>query len=366
MSSKKSLESFADEQAQARFVENQEIARKLRAVTAELGEIRADRDHLKAEAETLQRIHDAAVTMTPKPDWLNPRSSPSGRRVATAIPFLSDFHAGEVVRPKEMGGSNAYNLRIAELRLHAFFVNTIELCRDWFTGYDYDGIAFPLGGDLVSGSIHDELRDTDELSVLDSTLWVAERLAAGINLWAEEFGKVHVIAVAGNHGRDSARPRYKGRANHNADIHIARIMARINADERVTYHIPETIDAQFSVYSTRFNLVHGEEYSRTNPGTSEIGSLGPVKRGTMRSGRAKEAEGRPFDINLVAHNHQLVYAPSQGFVMNGSVVGYNEYARGLSLKPEPPQQALFIVDPEHGPTLHAPIHLMDRAAEGWA
>jgi hypothetical protein len=37
----------------------------------------------------------------------------------------------------------------------------------------------------------------------------------------------------------------------------------------------------------------------------------------------------------------------------------------LSLKPEPAQQALFVVDPEHGPTLHAPILLQDRKAEGW-
>jgi hypothetical protein len=360
------LEAFADAQAQARFVENQDIARRLRAVTTELGEVTADRNRLGTENTALHRVMDAAVNLTPKPDWLRPRKgNRKGKRRVTLVADLSDLHAGEVVRPEEMGGFNAYNLRIADLRLRAFFANTIELSRDYFAGFEYDGIVLPLGGDLVSGSIHDELRETDELSVFDSTLWVAERLLAGLPSWVEAFGSVHVVSVPGNHGRDSKVPRYKGRSAHNADTHIARMLSMSWRGDGVTFDIPETLDASFGVYSTRFHSVHGDEYQKNNPGVAEIGSLGPVKRGTLRASRAAQAEGRPFDVNLVAHFHQLVYAPNQGFVMNGSVKGYDEYARGLSLKPEPPQQALWVVDPEYGCTLHAPIHLMDREAEGW-
>ena len=360
------LESYADAREQARFVENQELARKLRAVTAELGEVSNDRNRLAQENSALHAVQDAAVNLTPRPNWLEPRkANAKGKRRVTLVADLSDLHAGEIVRPEEMGGFNAYNLRIADIRLKAFFANVVELSRDWFAGVEYDGIVLPLGGDLVSGSIHDELRETDELSVFDSTLWVAERLLAGLEVWAEAFGTVHVVSVPGNHGRDQKIPRYKGRSAHNADTHIARMLAMSWKGSGVTFDIPETIDAGFEVYSTRFAMVHGEEYQKNNPGTSEIGSLGPVKRGTLRASRAKQAEGRPFDVNLVAHFHQRVYAPDQGFVMNGSVKGYDEYARGLSLKPEVPQQVLFVVDPEHGPTIDAPIHLMDRKAEGW-
>lgn len=360
------LEGFADRREHERFKENQEIARALRAVRTELGEVTADRNRLADENAALQRVQDAAVSLTPKPGWLEPRkANAKGKRRVTLVADLSDLHAGEVVRPQEMGDFNAYNLRIADLRLQAFFQNAVELSRDYFAGFEYDGIVLPLGGDLVSGSIHDELRETDELSVFDSTLWVAERLLAGLPLWVEAFGHVHVVSVPGNHGRDSKVPRYKGRSSHNADTHIARMVSMSWRGDGVTFDIPETLDASFSVYGTRFHSVHGEEYQKNNPGTSEIGSLGPVKRGTLRDSRAKQAEGRPFDVNLVAHFHQLVNAPNQGFVMNGSVKGYDEYARGLSLKPEPPQQALFVVDPEHGPTLNAPIHLLDRKVEGW-
>ena len=360
------LEQYADQRVQAQFTENQEIARKLRAVTAQLGEVTAERNRLAESLAAIQAVHEATLTLTPEPDWLKPRKASKAKRVSL-VAFLSDLHAGEVVRPEEMGGFNAYNLRIADLRLQAFFEGIIRHSRDW--PLEYDGLVLNLGGDLISGSIHDELRETDELSVLDSTLWVAPRLVAGIEKLAELFN-VHVVSEPGNHGRDHKIPRYKGRSAHNADTHIARMLAlfwqqRNPSANSVTFDIPETIDADFAVYGSRFSSEHGENYQRNNPGTAEIGSIGPVKRGSLRKARAKAQEGHPFDYFLVAHYHQLVYAPSQGFVMNGSVKGYDEYARGLALKPEPPQQALFVVEPEHGPTLHTPLLLMDRKAEGW-
>lgn len=367
MTSGKSLSDFADDREHARFTENQELARKLRAVTAELGEVTAERNRLAESNAALERVYDAALTLTPDPEWLRPRKASSASRV-TLVPFLSDLHAGEVVRAEEMGGSNAYNLRIADQRLERFFDKVIRRSRDW-TGLEYDGVVLPLGGDLVSGSIHDELRETDELSVLDSTLWVAQRLVSGLEKWAEVFPAIHVVKSDGNHGRDHKVPRYKGRSAHNADTHIAKIVALVwalkNATGNVTFDIPETFDAQFSIYRTRFSLEHGEEFQRNNPGTAEIGMLGPAKRGHLRKNRAMSALGQPLDVLLLAHFHQLVYAPNQGFIANGSVKGYDEYARGLSLKPEPAQQALFVIDPDHGPTLHVPLLLADRKSEGW-
>lgn len=363
----KGLDAFADERAQATFTENQEIARKLRAVTAQLGEVTAERNRLSESNAALQRIYDEALNLTPDPDWLQPRKPSKAKRV-TAVTFLSDLHAGEVVRPEEMGGSNAYNLRIADLRLQRFFDEAIRQAREW-SGLEYDGLVLPLGGDLVSGAIHDELRETDELSVLDSTLWVAQRLVTGIEKLAEEFGNVHVIKSDGNHGRDQKKPRYKGRSAHNADTHIAKMVAMVwalkNASGSVTFDIPESYDAQFSVYDWCFSLEHGEEFQKNNPGTAEIGMLGPAKRGHLRKRSALARIGQRLDFVLMAHFHQLVYAPNRGFIANGSVKGWDEYARGKSLEPEPAQQALFIVDPAHGPTLHVPLLLTDRSAEAW-
>lgn len=364
---KPSLEEYAEDATQAQFAENQRLGRQLRAARAELSKERAGRIHAEEALSGLEKVYAEAVQLEPKPDWLRPATPRADRNRATLVAVLSDIHAGEVVRPEEMGGYNAFNLEIAEKRLRRFFEETIELARSYIAGVDYDGITLVLGGDMVSGDIHDELQQTNELSVLDTTLWVAPRLVAGIERWAEEFGAVHVVSVPGNHGRDSKVPRHKKRSAHNADTHIAKMAAlyysQANPNGAVTFDIPDSYDATFSIYEHSFAVEHGDNLRFT--GVSEIGALGPVKRGTLRKARAKQEEGDPFDYLLVGHFHQLVYAPNQGFVMNGTLKGYDEFAKAWSLKPEPPQQALFVVSPEYGAGGHMPIVVGKRDDEGW-
>lgn len=368
---KRSLEEFAGEYGKARFAENQEIRRELNTVRAAYGSLKAEHVRATEELEALERVYDEALILTPEPGWLKPpkKKTKADEHRGTLVAFLSDLHAGEVVNAEEMGGYNAYNLDIADRRLRRFFDKTTSLAREYLAGVSYDGIVLALGGDLVSGDIHDELEQTNELSVLDTTLWVAPRLVAGIERWAEEFGSVHIVSAPGNHGRDSKIPRHKGRSAHNADTHIAKMAAMSFARSNpagggsVTFDIPESFDVDFDVYGRRFTMEHGDNLRFS--GTSEIGALGPVKRGSLRKARARLEEGRPFEVMLVGHFHQLVSAPSQGFVMNGSVKGFDEYARSWSLKPEPPQQALFVTTPEHGPTVHTPVLVMDRDKEGW-
>jgi hypothetical protein len=45
--------------------------------------------------------------------------------------------------------------------------------------------------------------------------------------------------------------------------------------------------------------------------------------------------------------------------------GYDEFAFGHNLRPEPAQQAFWVTSPEYGPTIHAPVHVQKRAEEGW-
>lgn len=196
---------------------------------------------------------------------------------------------------------------------------------------------------------------------------MAPKLTAGIEALAEEFGQVHVVSAPGNHGRDSKRPRHKGRSAHNADTHIAKMVAyyftAANGAANVTFDIPESFDVAFPIYDYVFSMEHGDNM-RFN-GVSEIGALGPVKRGTLRKSNQHKQEGHPFHYNLLGHFHQYVPAASQGFVMNGSVKGYDEYARAGHFLPEEPQQALMVVTPEYGITNQTPVFVAKRDSEGW-
>ena len=82
----------------------------------------------------------------------------------------------------------------------------------------------------------------------------------------------------------------------------------------------------------------------------------------MKVGRSEAQIGRDFDTLLMGHYH--TYMPRGDIVpaiVNGSVIGYNEYARlALRVPYSRPSQALWFMHPEHGVTAEWQIYL-DKA-----
>lgn len=360
-----SLETFADQQKQAAFAENQEIAAVNRALRAQIKERDEKIAQLDGDLTASARELDLFKTKTVgRPEWTRKTKSTKDDH-GTLLAMLSDTHYGEIVRPQEMGGHNKYDLAIAEQRTERFFRRTVVLARNYLAGVKYDGIYLALNGDIVSGDIHDELTETNEASTYETILWAVPRLASGIEMWAKEFGRVHVVSAPGNHGRNNLKPRYKKRSANNADTLIARLVARqFASDDRVTFDIPESNDVSFAIYGSRFVMEHGDELVTFN-GSAEIGALGPLVRGTNRKQTAHTAQGQPFNYALWAHIHQLKQVPASGFISNGSLKGYDEYAKGRIFRPERAQQSLVVVTPAFGITTAMPVFVDDRNAEGW-
>jgi hypothetical protein len=59
----------------------------------------------------------------------------------------------------------------------------------------------------------------------------------------------------------------------------------------------------------------------------------------------------------IAHWHQ--YIVSNKVRVNGSVIGYNGYARSFGFAPEPPKMQFQLLDKRRGYTLNNPIYLTD-------
>lgn len=263
------------------------IDRLLASEQAKVADARRERDAAKqalkdqaaiiAELESRLSLVEGVSALSPSPPkWLTPKKARSGNR-ATVTTILSDSHFDEVVNPDEVGGTNAYDRRIATLRLRRYFERVVRISRDLFSGVTYDGCVLMLGGDLFSGDIHDELSQTNEPgeTILSGILYWSELVAAGIDMLADEFGKVHVPAVVGNHGRRSRKPRAKMRAKDNFDWLFAHVVAReFAADDRVTFDIPEEADCRFSIYDTDYLLTHGDQFRGGN-GIAGIWCLTP-------------------------------------------------------------------------------------------
>lgn len=341
-------QSLTDEQALS--AENKQHKYKISNLQKEVDALK---DMLLDQEKVKQFIMELKDHPVVPPAWTTPASKD---KLSSNIPVTiwSDFHWGEVVDPAQVFNVNQYNMKTARERLRTVVDKTISLCYDHMVSPSYPGIVLMLGGDMVSGDIHEELEITNEMPSGPVLIDLLENLIAGIDKFADKFGKVWVIGVAGNHGRTNKKPRFKNRQYTNYDWMIYQLLRNyFKKDDRIKFLIPNGADAQFSVYGTRFFLTHGDNLG-TNGGDGIIGLLGPVMRGDFKIRNIQGAIGNPYDVMVIGHWHQYMALPK--LIVNGSLKGYDEYANlKLRTRPEPPQQALFFVNRSHGIVCHWPV-----------
>jgi hypothetical protein len=326
----------------------------------ELQDERARNKQLETLVLSADRIRELVGTLGapnigPAPEWLKgPRQTRSV--TGTGVMFVSDVHAGEVVKLEQVGGANEFDLEICERRLDNLFKSTIVLLKDFLARPRYEGIVVPFGGDGFSGNIHEELERTNEEPVFPVLLKLQDWLATGIGMLADEFGKVHVPWVTGNHGRKDRKPVAKNRNFENYDWLLGQQLARaFRNDARVTFDIPEGSDAYFDLYAKRVCLTHGDQF---RGGDGVGGIIVPIRRGLTRKqsrdSAMREVTGfEPFNVMMIGHWHQ--YSHVSDLIVNGSVKGYDEYAYQGNFAFEPPTQALFVAHPEAGITARWPV-----------
>lgn len=357
MPTPKTLDSYLDEKGTARFAENQEIQRAARAARAVAGEQASELAQVRRRLVLYESLDAAKLA---PPTWLTPKK-PTGKHVAIPSLLLTDIHYDEVVKPEQIGGVNRYNRKIADQRIRRAFEGAVTMSRDYLSGVQYEGINLFLGGDLLSGIIHEELRETNAAVLTESIVSVVEPLEAGITLLAEHFGKVHVSAVVGNHGRNTRKPRAKNRATDSFDWLVAKFVERgMKGNAAVTWNISPAADAHITLYRHRYCLTHGDQFVG---GSGISGALAPLLLGVHRKSKRDAATGHEWDTLVMGHFHTSYFL--KGLIVGGSLVGYNEYAYGQNLPYEEPQAAFWLTTPERGITVSAPVFVQSRKAEGW-
>lgn len=319
----------------------------------EIAALKKDIRNLTVEAADTSRlqqlIHGVANAPVKPPTWLTAKKT-SGM-LGTPTLFLSDLHWGEVVFPAQVNHCNEFNMPIAQKRLQRVFSATVNLLRDYLHG-DYHGIVVALGGDMISGNIHEELRETNSEQVLAIVLDLFENLIAGIGQMADEFGRVFVPCVVGNHGRLDRKPRAKGAVRDNYEWILYQFLARhFRDDSRVTVVVAESLDCIYRIHNTTYLLTHGDQF---RGGAGLAGPMVPWALGDHRKRKRQDAISQPYDVMIFGHWHQLFWG-NGGFLCNGSLKGYDEYAYCNNFAFQPPMQALWITHPDRGVTFQMPI-----------
>ena len=288
------------------------------------------------------------------PKWTT-KSSPATGAPGVPTLFLSDFHYGEIVRPEAVGNLNNFNKKISQVRLKSIVETAIDLCHNHMVNPKYPGIVLALGGDMMAGSIHDELIESNDGTNIDHVLDLFDQLVWTISTLADKFGKVFVPTCYGNHSRMYQQYRNKEAAHLSFDWMLYSMLEKhykANKDDRIKFLIPAGFDTYYKIFGTSYLLTHGDRLG-VRGGTGIVGMLGPIARGVQKVRSEYANFGKSIDYVIMGHYHQ--YISIKGAIVNGSLKGYDEYAMSNRFAFEIPKQALWFTHPQYGVTFQVPV-----------
>lgn len=315
---------------------------------------------LRARADDVERLHElfagGLAHVAAPPPWTH-KEALKPKCLGAPTLFLSDLHWGESVDPKQINGVNQYDMVVARRRLKRVVDTAITMLFEHLSPTTYPGLVLVLGGDMVSGNIHEELRETNDMSILAIVLDLFDHLVAAIDLLLHYVPHIFIPCVPGNHGRLDKKPRAKGAVQDNFEWILYQMLMRHYADnKRVTVIPSPSLDYVYQLFNTTYLLTHGDQFKG---GSGISGPFTPWMLGDHKKRKRQNAVAQPYDYMIFGHFHMLVWGPS--FICNGSLKGYDEYSFRQNFGYECPQQALWITHPKHGITIKMEIQAEDNA-----
>jgi hypothetical protein len=259
----------------------------------------------------------------------------------------SDLHAAERVSLDETNGINEYNWKIM-LERH-------DRLREGLYSYQ-DNRPYPVEklhvcglGDMLSGNIHDELAETNEMPLSEATIQLGLDSSVWVESLLERFPSIHVAGVVGNHPRAHRKTRAK-QAFDNADwtmYHTMRLALR--KQKAIEFNIPKANQLPITVADRwRILLWHGDGVRSTMPGVP----WGGVMRRVAALQNQYNGSGMPIDLFACGHFHtaNVVESSAGRVAMNGSIKGLDEYTLKAFGSGSKPQQVLLTFHPKNGLT----------------
>ena len=287
---------------------------------------------------------------TELPAWLSGLNK-SGKTTGIPTLLLSDWHFDEVVSARQIQGINEFDREIAERRIIHTFATTIDLLWNHQAHPNYEGIVCALGGDMLSGLIHEDLAETNSGRILNAVFALAPLIIDGITALHNKFGRVYVPCVVGNHGLIYQHKRVKNIAEDSYEHILYQFLLEHFKDVKdIRFEISESSDVQWHLYHRRYLLTHGDQF---HGGKGVGGIYMPIQRGYGFKQSRQNNIGKPFDIMLLGHFHQYIHGAQ--WICNGSLKGYDEFAYIHQFPAEEPVQACWVTHPELDVTWRLPI-----------
>lgn len=309
---------------------------------------------LREELDRVERALGVALDLSRPLPSVPVRGRPSlGSKQACPIVIASDWHVEERVHPSHVNGLNEYGPDIARARSRRFTEGILWLLDTHRTGTNIEEMVLACLGDFITGWIHEELQSGNELTPLEA-VWLAQELlhdALVTLLRRSNLKRIRVVCTRGNHGRITKKTYINAAARTSFEWLMYRTLAMtFRKEPRLVFTIEDGYHTYLDVYDKVARFSHGDAVSYQGG----VGGVTiPLTKHIARTNRARRA-----DIDCLGHFHALTLTSSAA--INGSLIGWNDFAGWIGASPEPPQQAWLLMRPGRGLSDFAPIFVEDR------
>jgi hypothetical protein len=315
---------------------------------------RRSRKKLESALILSERRLEAAIRLSEsakdEPEFEIAPDEKSDIREGTAIIMASDWHVEETVDPSTVNNVNEYNPEIAKRRSEAFFRDSHWWLKFFSKGYKINEIVLWLGGDMISGYIHDELVESNEMSPTEASLLVQSFIRHGMDSllkWMPNV-KISVVCSYGNHGRTTVKRRHSTGAKNSYEWLMYHHLKQLyEGNERVRFQVANGSHSYMKIYDWTFRFHHGDDV-RFQGG---VGGLSvPLGKALSKWDTVRHA-----DHTIIGHWHQL--KDFDDGIVNGSLIGYNAFALSIKAKYEPPRQGFLFIDRDRGKLGLVPLYV---------
>ena len=254
-----------------------------------------------------------------------------------AIALFSDAHIEETVNPQSVMGLNEYNVEIAKQRIQTYFSNLVSCLNKDEVGH----LIFASLGDTISGYIHEELAQTNELTPLEATCLAQSLLYNGLKFICEKscVKDIYFIGIVGNHSRVTKKVQHANGYKMSYEWLMYQNVKKEceTAGLPITFNLPESEMAVVDTQDNRrFLFIHGFQIKSTGSGTV-CGIYPALNRLCIKWDKIFHQ-----DKIYLGHFHSCVSIPNA--MVNGSIIGYNSFALSNGFGYERPAQQYEIYD----------------------
>ena len=298
----------------------------------------AEMIHRVNTQEYLLSVGEQLITALPKVKQPAPIPRQRGATEEHAFLLLSDIHYPETVSAAEMGGLNEYNRVIANCRLKYLVEGVRDIAVNKMLGYKLSTLHILCLGDWMSGNIHEELAETNDGDAITASMDLAFIVAQMVRDLLLVFPKIEMVGVVGNHGRMTKKKRFK-RPYVNWDFvcyqFLSGFLAQEIAAKTVKVDFPESFWRMHDINGHNCLILHGDNINSW-AGIPWYG----IQRASYKMTEMFAARRIFYEYMFIGHFHNeaSVQRPKGEIIINGSVMGGNEFSQGALFTMSAPVQ----------------------------